>query len=158
MGRLIASPKETKPGTKTLNIKRIGNHDLPLPKQETPGSAGYDLRNAGETTWIVCGARVALHCGFAVAIPQGMVGLIWPRSGLAVKHGVDTLAGVIDSDFRGELQAVLINHGNDPIKINPGDRIAQLLVVPCLQVPLREVDDLDSTERGDGGFGSTGES
>lgn len=138
-----------------MNVQRIGSHDLPLPKQESMEAAGYDLRAAGAVT-IWPGDREAIPCGFAVGIPTGMVGFVWPRSGLAVNKGIDTLAGVIDSDFVGELKAVLINHGTDPIQIFVGDRIAQLVVVPCLQVHMREVDELPKTERGGEGFGSTG--
>lgn len=136
-------------------IKRTSDHDLPLPQQESMEAAGYDLRSS-----VVCtirpGERMAIPTGFAMAIPTGMVGLVWPRSGIAVRAGIDTLAGVIDSDFRGELQAVLINHGEEPMHIRYGDRIAQLVVVPCYQVPLREVDELPKTARGGDGFGSTG--
>lgn len=138
-----------------MNVKRIGNHDLPLPKQESMGAAGYDLRASNPVT-IYPGQRIAIPCGFAIAIPDGMVGLIWPRSGLAVNRGIDTMAGVIDSDYRGELAAVLINHGDAPVQIARGDRIAQLLVTFCYQRHLTEVDDLDATERGAGGFGSSG--
>lgn len=137
-------------------VKRIGNHDLPLPKQETMEAAGHDLR-ANFTGTLPPGDRYAGPTGFAVAIPEGMVGIVKPRSGLAVKDGIDVLAGVIDSDYRGELHVVLINHGAEPFQINYGDRIAQLVVVPCYQVHMREVDELPSTERGAGGFGSTGQ-
>lgn len=136
-------------------IKRIGNHDLPLPKQETMEAAGYDLRAAKAAT-IYPMDRLAVPTGFAVQVPKGMVGHIWPRSGLAVKSGIDTLAGVIDSDFTGEIKAVLINHGSEPIHIRIGDRIAQLVVVPCYQMHMREVDELPGSERGEAGFGSTG--
>lgn len=139
-----------------MKVMRIGNHDLPLPKQETMDSAGYDLR-ASEPFVIHPGERVAVPTGFAVQVPEGMVGLVWPRSGLAVKKGLDTLAGVVDADYRGEVKAVLINHGEDDIHIFVGDRIAQLVVVPCLQQHCVEVDSLDGTERGAGGFGSTGQ-
>jgi dUTP pyrophosphatase len=136
-------------------VQRIGNHDLPLPKQESMEAAGYDLRSTDPFV-ILPGQRVSIPCGFAVAIPTGMVGLVRPRSGLAVKYGIDIMAGVIDSDYRGELKAVLINHGDSPVSVFPGERIAQLVVVPCLQVHAREVDELPKTERGEGGFGSTG--
>lgn len=135
--------------------KRIGNHDLPLPKQESMEAAGYDLR-AADPMIIWPGERAAIPCGFAVKIPTGMVGLIWPRSGLAVNKGIDTLAGVIDSDFVGELKAVLINHGDAPMHIKAGERIAQLVVTNCYQQHMREVDELEQTTRGAEGFGSTG--
>lgn len=138
-----------------MKVKRIGTHDLPVPKQETMDAAGYDLR-AAEPATIWPGDRVAISCGFAVAVPAGMVGLIWPRSGLAVNKGIDTLAGVVDADYRGELKAVLINHGEEPVQIHVGDRIAQLVVTNCYQSHLVEVEELDATERGAGSFGSTG--
>ena len=138
-----------------MKIKRIGTHDLPVPKQETMDAAGYDLR-AAEPVTIWPGDRVAIPCGFSVAVPAGMVGLIWPRSGMAVNNGIDTMAGVVDADYRGELKAVLINHGEEPVQIHVGDRIAQLVVTNCYQSHLVEVEDLDATERGAGAFGSTG--
>lgn len=138
-----------------MKIKRIGTHDLPVPKQETMDAAGYDLR-AAEPVTIWPGDRVAIPCGFAVAVPAGMVGLIWPRSGMAVNKGIDTLAGVVDADYRGELKAVLINHGEEPVQIHVGDRIAQLVVTNCYQSHLVEIEELDATERGAGCFGSTG--
>jgi len=91
-----------------------------------------------------------------LAIPPGYVGLVWPRSGLAVRHGIDTLAGVIDSDYRGEVRVVLINHGEAPFRIAPGDRIAQLLIQRVERATFGAAAALDDTERGDGGFGSTG--
>lgn len=138
-----------------MNVQRIGMHELPLPRQQSMEAAGYDLC-ASEPATIHPGARSAIPTGFAFQIPAGMCGLVWPRSGLAVNKGIDTLAGLIDSDYRGEVKAVLINHGEDPVQIFSGDRIAQLVVVPCLQGMVREVEDLGSTERGAGGFGSTG--
>lgn len=138
-----------------MKVKRCGEHDLPLPHRATLDSAGYDLMAVAPVD-LYPGDRVAIPCGFAVALPMGMVGLIWPRSGMAVRQGVDTLAGVIDSDYTGEVKAVLINHGMDRVQIRAGDRIAQLVIVPCLQAPTVEVDELETTERGCGGFGSTG--
>lgn len=138
-----------------LNLKRIGNHDLPLPAQKTLGAAGFDL-SAAHCATIYPGQRVTIRTGFAWAIPVGMAGFVWPRSGLAVKDWLDTLAGVIDSDFRGELGVVLINHGERPVTIAPGDRIAQLVIGMHLTATAFEVEELDATERGAGGYGSTG--
>lgn len=138
-----------------MNVQRIGKHELPLPRQQSMEAAGYDLC-AAEPVTIYPGGRAAIATGFAFQIPAGMCGQVWPRSGMAVNRGIDTLAGLIDSDYRGEVKAVLINHGEDPVQIFAGDRIAQLVVVPCLQGIVREVEGLGATERGAGGFGSTG--
>ena len=89
-------------------------------------------------------------------IPPGHVGLVWPRSGLAVRHGIDTLAGVIDSDYRGELKVVLVNHGDEPFRIAPGDRVAQLLIQRVERVRFTAAEQVQGTARGSGGFGSTG--
>jgi len=137
-------------------VKRIGDHDLPLPKQESLDAAGYDLRSTICVT-LYPGQRLAIPTGYAWIIPMGMVGLVQPRSGLAVRDGIDTLAGVIDADFRGEVRAVLINHGDRPVTIAKGERIAQLVITNYYSGPLREVDDLPKTERGEGAFGSTGQ-
>jgi dUTP pyrophosphatase len=94
--------------------------------------------------------------GLFLEIPPGHVGLVWPRSGLAVRHGIDTLAGVIDSDYRGEVKVVLVNHGAEPFRIAPGDRIAQLLVQRVERAEFRRAAALGATDRGAGGFGSTG--
>jgi dUTP pyrophosphatase len=102
------------------------------------------------------GERAAVGTGLALELPPGTVGLVWPRSGLAVRHGVDTLAGVVDSDYRGEVKVVLINHGREPFHVSAGDRIAQLLVQRVEQVDFVTESDLTATERGAGGFGSTG--
>ena len=126
-----------------------------LPEYASPGAAGADLR-ASEALEIPPGGRAAVPTGLRLAIPPGFVGLIWPRSGLAVRHGIDTLAGVIDSDYRGEVRVVLQNHGREPFRIAPGDRIAQLLVQPVVRAAFAHGDSLADTERGEGGFGSTG--
>ena len=138
-----------------IQLQRIGAHDLPLPKQATEGAAGFDLQSA-EYVILYPGQRIAIPTGFAWAIPLGQVGMIRPRSGLAVRNGADVLAGVIDADYRGEVAVVLINHGERPIDIEAGDRIAQMVVQPCMVGVTVECDELPSTERGNGGFGSTG--
>jgi dUTP pyrophosphatase len=104
-----------------------------LPEYATEGAAGADLR-AAEAVTLPAGGRAAVATGLFVEIPAGYVGLVWPRSGLAVRHGIDTLAGVIDSDYRGEVKVVLVNHGPEPLAVAPGDRIAQLLVQPVARV------------------------
>ena len=138
-----------------IQLQRIGAHDLPLPKQATEGAAGFDLQSA-DYVILYPGQRLAIPTGFAWAIPLGQVGMIRPRSGLAVRNGADVLAGVIDADYRGEVAVVLINHGTRPLDIEAGDRIAQMVVQPCMVCVTVECDELPSTERGNGGFGSTG--
>lgn len=126
-----------------------------LPEYGSPGAAGADLR-ASEPLVILPGERAAVPTALRLEIPPGHVGLVWPRSGLAVRHGIDTLAGVIDSDYRGELKVVLVNHGAEPFPIAQGDRVAQLLVQPVQRVRFQAADDVADTDRGSGGFGSTG--
>jgi len=125
-----------------------------LPEYATEGAAGADLR-AAESVTLPAGGRAAVATGVSVEIPAGYVGLVWPRSGLAVRHGIDTLAGVIDSDYRGEVKVVLVNHGPEPWAVTPGDRIAQLLVQPAARARFTRAV-LAPSERGAGGFGSTG--
>ncbi|MEQ1769339.1 MAG: dUTP diphosphatase [Devosia sp.] len=134
---------------------------LHLPRQQTSGAAGFDLLAAlphGETTSIAPGKRATIPCGFAMALPKGYEGQVRPRSGLAAKHGVTVLnaPGTIDADYRGEVQVILINHGDADFAIARGDRIAQLVVAPVNAVRFSEQESLDATDRGSGGFGSTG--
>ncbi len=126
-----------------------------LPAYGSANAAGADLRAAVDVT-LRPGERVAVPTGLHVAIPVGHVGLVWPRSGLAVRHGLDTLAGVIDSDYRGEVRVVLVNHGQEAASLARGDRIAQLLIQKVERADFRIVDRLEETGRGEGGFGSTG--
>ena len=128
-----------------------------LPKRATAGSAGFDLAAAEEVT-IASGAVHAVATGFALAIPEGLEGQVRPRSGLALKHGVTVLnaPGTIDSDYRGELKVILINHGALPFRVAIGDRIAQLVIATVSNVGIELVQDLAGTSRGAGGFGSTG--
>ncbi len=135
--------------------------DLPLPTYETKGSAGMDLRAAvpeGEPMTLAPGARALVPTGFAIALPEGYEAQVRPRSGLALKHGVTCLnsPGTIDSDYRGEVGVILINHGQAPFAIQRGERIAQMIVSPVVQSSWLEVETLDETARGAGGFGSTG--
>ncbi|HEY7411702.1 MAG TPA: dUTP diphosphatase [Vicinamibacteria bacterium] len=126
-----------------------------LPRYGSAGAAGADLCASAAVT-LAPGARAAVPTGLFLEIPAGHVGLVWPRSGLAVRHGLDTLAGVIDSDYRGEVKVVLVNHGPEPVAIQAGDRIAQLLVQRVERAVFEPTDVLGATTRGEGGFGSTG--
>jgi dUTP pyrophosphatase len=126
-----------------------------LPEYSSTGAAGADLR-ASEAVTIAPGARAAVPTAVRLQIPPGHVGLVWPRSGLAVRHGIDTLAGVIDSDYRGEVRVVLVNHGDEPFLVARGDRVAQLLVQRVERAAFAAVSSIEETERGGGGFGSTG--
>ncbi|HLA79172.1 MAG TPA: dUTP diphosphatase [Vicinamibacteria bacterium] len=126
-----------------------------LPEYATAGAAGADLR-ASEAVLLAPGERAAVPTGLRIEIPAGHVGLVWPRSGLAVRHGIDTLAGVIDADYRGEVRVVLVNHGREPFGIVAGDRIAQLLVQRVERPDFLRTLGLGETHRGEAGFGSTG--
>jgi len=130
---------------------------LPLPAYATHGAAGMDVVSA-EDVVIVPGARHAVATGLSMAIPQGYEIQVRPRSGLAFKHGitVPNTPGTIDSDYRGELKVLLINHGTEDFAVQRGDRVAQLVLAPVVQAAWEEVAELDATERGAGGFGSTG--
>ena len=139
----------------TLHVPATVDDGGHLPEYATIGAAGADLRASGAVE-IPPGERAAVPTGLRVQIPRGHVGLVWPRSGLAVRHGIDTLAGVIDSDYRGEVRVVLVNHGPAPFSIAPGDRIAQLLLQRVERAAFVASPELEDTDRGGGGFGSTG--
>ncbi|MEE4013291.1 dUTP diphosphatase [Roseibium sp. FZY0029] len=146
----------------TLQLKRLEHgRDLPLPTYQSVLAAGLDLLAAvdGPIT-LAPGARALVPTGLAMALPAGYEAQVRPRSGLAAKHGVTVLntPGTIDADYRGEVKVILINLGEDPFKISRGDRIAQMVIAPVLQADLVEVEVLPETERGTGGFGSTGRS
>jgi dUTP diphosphatase len=126
-----------------------------LPRYGSDGAAGADL-HASEARVIAPGDRAAVSTAIHLELPPGHVGLVWPRSGLALRHGIDTLAGVIDSDYRGEVRVVLVNHGREPFRIEPGDRVAQLLVQRVEHAVFVADEGLTGTARGGGGFGSTG--
>ena len=126
-----------------------------IPTRGSEQAAGLDLYADNEHT-VLPNCVSVVPTGIAMAIPDGFVGLVWPRSGLACKYGVQTLAGVIDSDYRGELKVALTTCTKTTMRINQGDRIAQLLIVPVSMLECVEVYSLDDTERGAGGFGSTG--
>ena len=142
-----------------VQILRLDNgKDLPLPAYATAGSAGLDLRAADAFT-LKPGERALVPTGIAIALPQGFEAQVRPRSGLAVKHGVTVLnaPGTIDADYRGEIKVPMINHGSDDFVIARGDRIAQMVIAPVTIAALTEVDRLEETERGSGGFGSSGQ-
>lgn len=134
---------------------------LALPRYETSGAAGMDLLAAveeGAPLTLKPGARALVPTGLAIALPQGFEAQVRPRSGLAAKNGVTVLnsPGTIDCDYRGEVKVILINHGDEAFVVTRGTRIAQMVVAPVTQAVLAEVDTLDETQRGAGGFGSTG--
>ena len=131
--------------------------DLPLPAYATDGAAGMDIVSS-DTLTLHAGDRAAVATGFCIAIPEGYEVQVRPRSGLALKHGltVANAPGTIDSDYRGEVKVLLINLGSKPVSIERGMRIAQLVVAPVTRGVFEEVDSLDDTARGTGGFGSTG--
>jgi dUTP pyrophosphatase len=143
-----------------VKIKRLeGNSDLPLPSYESEGSSGMDIRaSVKEPVHLRPGEIRLIPTGLAVSIPRGYEGQVRPRSGLALKHGIGMVnsPGTIDSDYRGEIGIIVINWGEKPFSINRGDRIAQLIITRAYQADILEVDDLDSTQRGGGGFGHSG--
>lgn len=141
-----------------VEVKRLPHGaGLPLPVYATTGAAGMDVVSA-EDVVIAPGARHAVATGLALAIPADYEIQVRPRSGLALKHGitVPNTPGTIDSDYRGELKVILINLGAESFTIARGDRVAQLVLAPVVQAAWNEVEELDATERGAGGFGSTG--
>ena len=144
----------------TVPLKRLDNGaDLALPQYETAGSAGADIRAAVDAPLrLEPGQRALVPAGFAMALPAGYEAQVRPRSGLAVKNGITVLnaPGTIDSDYRGEVRVPLINLGDEAFTVERGMRIAQLVIAPAVQAGFNEVGDLDETERGAGGFGSTG--
>ena len=145
-----------------ISIRRLTNGEgLPSPAYASEGAAGFDLYAAlpaGQKLVLEPGARDLIPTGIQIALPQGCEAQVRPRSGLAVSHGVTVLnaPGTIDCDYRGEVKALLVNHGGQPFEILRGMRIAQLVVAPVVRAVLMEVEDLDVTARGAGGFGSTG--
>lgn len=144
----------------TLRVQRLPHAaDLPLPEQASPGSAGLDLRAAvAEDHVLAPGERMLVPTGLVLELPRGWEGQVRPRSGLAIRHGISLLnsPGTIDSDYRGEVQVVLANLGGEPFTIRRGDRIAQLVVASVSRVEVLEASEVSTTERGSGGFGSTG--
>jgi dUTP pyrophosphatase len=141
-----------------IRLKRLAHGEgLPAPAYASEGAAGLDVV-AAESLKLPPGGRHAVSTGFAIAIPQGFEVQVRPRSGLALKHGITCLntPGTIDSDYRGEVKVILANLGSEPFEVVRGERIAQLVPAPVLKARFTEVDELDETARGGGGFGSTG--
>ena len=141
-----------------IGLKRLPHGEgLPLPSYASAGAAGLDVV-AAETLTLRPGARHAVATGFAIAVPDGYEVQVRPRSGLALKHGITCLntPGTIDSDYRGEVKVILANLGSDPFEVVRGERIAQLVPAPVQRAAFVEVESLGDTERGAGGFGSTG--
>jgi dUTP pyrophosphatase len=138
-----------------LNVKKL-NGLANLPRKGTSGAAGFDLFSV-EDLVIYPGSRALVPLGLSIQVPLGTYGRIAPRSGLAVKYGIQVGAGVIDSDYTGEVMVLLFNHGTDNFQIKTGDRIAQLVIEKIVDnVEVRLVEDMTETDRGSGGFGSTG--
>ena len=143
-----------------IAIRRLPDaHDLPLPAYATEGAAGFDLLAAIESEIeLEPGSRRAIPCGIALAVPQGFEAQVRPRSGVALNHGVTVLnaPGTIDSDYRGEVKVILINHGEERFRITRGMKIAQVVIAKHERVEFSETAELPASERGTGGFGSTG--
>lgn len=143
-----------------LEVKRLpGNEDMSLPGYETDGASGLDLRAAVSEPLILKPGEIRLvPTGLAVSIPQGYEGQIRPRSGLALKHGIGMLnsPGTIDSDYRGEIGLIAVNWGREPFVIRRGDRIAQMVIAAVVKADVVEVENLEPTLRGGGGFGHSG--
>ena len=144
----------------SVAIKRLPNaKDLPLPTYQTSQSAGMDLCAAVDEDVIIApGRHTIIPSGFSIALPAGFEAQVRPRSGLAAKNGVTVLnsPGTIDADYRGEVGVILINHGAEPFTVSRGLRIAQLIIAPVRTVMWEEKEELSDSERGAGGFGSTG--
>lgn len=141
-------------------IQRVPEaQDLPLPAYATPGAAGVDLLAAVDSELVIQpGERRLISTGFKMAIPEGYEGQVRPRSGLALRHGISMVnsPGTIDSDYRGVVQIIVINHGGEPFPVQRGDRIAQLVIAPITRAKFIESEELPETKRNEGGFGHTG--
>ena len=138
----------------SLGVKKLG-YDSILPTRGSDGAVGYDLYSNCDGV-IAKGKRGLIYTGIAVSLPPGVYGRVAPRSGLAVKHGIQIGAGVIDPDYTGEISVVIFNMGDADFEVKKGDRIAQLVLEKCDTPPVEEIGLLQETLRGDGGFGSTG--
>ena len=150
--------KKPLPADVAVLVKRLPHFEgLELPAYATDGAAGMDVL-AAEDVVLAPGGRHAVATGLAVAIPHGFEIQVRPRSGLALKFGitVPNTPGTIDSDYRGELKVILINHGSEPFEVRRGDRVAQLVLAPVIRASWLKVEELEQTLRGEGGFGSTG--
>ena len=150
------------PGAPTLRLKRLPHAEgLPLPAYQTRHAAGLDLVAAvpdTEPLVLAPGSRALVPTGIVIELPAGYEAQVRPRSGLALKHGVTLLnsPGTIDADYRGEVMVILVNHGEEPFSVGRGDRIAQLVAAPVTRVDIEVVEETSGSERGQGGFGSTG--
>lgn len=141
----------------TVPVRIVCEAGVNVPGYQTPGASGFDLEASHETT-IEPGSWTLVKTGIRVAVPYGFELQVRSRSGLAAKHGIQVLnsPGTVDADYRGGIGVILFNHGKAPFGIKPGDRIAQAVICPVVQAQFKEVQDLDATSRGEGGFGSTG--
>jgi dUTP pyrophosphatase len=146
--------------TVQVKIRRVREEDgIHLPAYMTPHAAGLDLHAVVEKKIVLNpGERALIPTGIAISLPDGYEAQIRPRSGLAIKHGITLVnsPGTIDPDYRGEISVIVINHGDEPFTIKRGERIAQMVIAPFVRAVLEEVDELDATLRGHGGFGHTG--
>ena len=146
--------------TLTVRLRVLAHGEgLPLPEKQTEHSAGMDLRAAlAHPIKLLPGQRTKVPTGIALEIPAGWEGQVRPRSGLAIRHGVTLLnsPGTLDADYRGEVAVILVNHGDEPFEVQHGDRIAQLVFAPVATATMIRAEVLSTSDRGDGGFGSTG--
>lgn len=140
----------------SLGIKKLTN-DAIMPTRGSDGAVGYDLYSTEDTVVPCQAGRALVGTGISVVLPPGVYGRVAPRSGLAVKHCINVGAGVIDPDYTGEIKVVLFNHGENDFEIKRGDRIAQLVLERCETPPVKEIEIIEETARGSGGFGSTGQ-
>ena len=142
-----------------VRFRRLeSNPDLPLPERATPHAAGFDIRSAEEEVVLQPGEIRLVATGLTMELPPGIECQVRPRSGLALKHGITlpNSPGTIDPDYRGELRVIMQNLGSEPVTLSRGERIAQMVIAPVLRAWFTEVEELTGTERGGGGFGSTG--
>jgi dUTP pyrophosphatase len=138
----------------SLGVKKLG-YDSILPTRGSGGAVGYDLYSNCDGV-IAKGKRGVVSTGIAISLPPGVYGRVAPRSGLAMKNGIQIGAGVIDPDYTGEISVIIFNMGDTDFEVKKGDRVAQLILERCETPPVEEISLLEETERGDGGFGSTG--
>ena len=158
MARLLRGQEIRKERLMNINLKKLDDRAI-IPTYGTPFSAGADLYSLpGEAVTVPAHGTVMIHTGLAIELPEGYCGLIFARSGLASKRGLAPAnkVGVVDSDYRGEWMVALHNHTDAPAVVEGGERIAQMCIVPCVQASFDIVDELTDTQRGAGGFGSTG--
>ena len=140
----------------SLKVKKL-TYDATVPTHGSDGAVGYDLYSSEDAVVPNQAGRALVGTGITVVLPPGVYGRVAPRSGLAVKHCINVGAGVIDPDYTGEIKVVLFNHGMEDFEIKKGDRIAQLVLERCETPPIEEINIVEDTERGSGGFGSTGQ-